>query len=329
MSYILEALKKSEQAREGRKSHKTFQESPQSPDIHARTSGSSRRILYLIAFILSLNVAVLVFWAAPWRGSAPPPPTKHAEYKPAQAISREHPAGTHENKTAKPRKPLENKSAPRSPAPEAPNRLAQNQAGTGPQPKASPMSAHHASSAHTATTETGSAAPASNRPEIGKRQPPVQAPPPRRVEVAAKKTSPSLPPHASEPHKTAVDLKAENLKALLEKQAESAEKSDGPASRENSSDERGYAGPDTSNQPDPKAPRLSQLPAQVRETLPDISVSMLIYSKQPANRFIYINGSKRHEGDEISSGLKVERITHDGAILSYMGRRFYKSVLGD
>jgi hypothetical protein len=56
---------------------------------------------------------------------------------------------------------------------------------------------------------------------------------------------------------------------------------------------------------------------------------MLIYSKKPDQRWININGSKRREGDEISAGLKLEEITPDGAIFSYLGTRFYKGVIGN
>jgi general secretion pathway protein B len=72
-----------------------------------------------------------------------------------------------------------------------------------------------------------------------------------------------------------------------------------------------------------------ELSQQIRDAIPDISVSMLIYSTKPGERWININGSKRREGDEISAGLKLDEITPDGAILNYRGRRFYKGVIGD
>ncbi len=76
-------------------------------------------------------------------------------------------------------------------------------------------------------------------------------------------------------------------------------------------------------------PKWHELAPQVKDAIPNMSVSMLVYSRKPEERWININGAKRKEGQEISSGLKVEEITPDGAIFSYMGQRFYKGVVGD
>jgi len=79
----------------------------------------------------------------------------------------------------------------------------------------------------------------------------------------------------------------------------------------------------------PALPEWNDLAPQIRDSIPGLSFSMLIYSKKPDQRWININGSKRREGDEISAGLKLEEITPDGAIFSYLGTRFYKGVIGN
>jgi general secretion pathway protein B len=157
---------------------------------------------------------------------------------------------------------------------------------------------------------------------------PAAAPAPHHpLDTTAKKVPPPAFSPTPQARQTAI---AANLRALLEKQAARAEKSARPASRgEKLADNRPFAPSDKPSEPAPDVPTLAQLPPQIRMTLPNLSVSMLVYAKQPADRFIYINGSKRHEGDEISSGLKLVRITHDGAIFTYRGQRFYKGVLGD
>jgi len=76
-------------------------------------------------------------------------------------------------------------------------------------------------------------------------------------------------------------------------------------------------------------PKWHELAPQVQDAIPNMSVSMLVYSRNPGERWININGAKRREGQEVSSGLKVEEITPDGAIFSYQGQRFYKGVVGD
>lgn len=79
----------------------------------------------------------------------------------------------------------------------------------------------------------------------------------------------------------------------------------------------------------PVDPKWYELTPDVRDTIPEINVSMLVYSKNPAERWININGSKKKEGQEISSGLKVIQITQNGAIFSYHGQRFFKGIIGD
>lgn len=73
--------------------------------------------------------------------------------------------------------------------------------------------------------------------------------------------------------------------------------------------------------------RFQDLPAQIRNELPNLSFSMLIYSKNPAERVARVNGQVVHEGEDITAGLKLEQITPDGAILEFRGYRFQKGVL--
>ena len=55
--------------------------------------------------------------------------------------------------------------------------------------------------------------------------------------------------------------------------------------------------------------KWQDLPPKILYALPDLSVSMLIYSKNPGDRWININGSQKREGEEISEGLRLEEIT--------------------
>ncbi|MDR3556341.1 MAG: general secretion pathway protein GspB [Syntrophobacteraceae bacterium] len=375
MSYILDALKKSEQARGGRKTRQEFEELAQSPTPRSRPSGSSRRWLYLAAFILFANLTVFLFWAAPWRGRAPAPGANLSGYQPAAAGVNDH-RDQQPTRPAQVRAPKKEKSTPAKPAPH-PTALASATATTAGSPEAATSRRAlkpvvHGASVHTEETKSQKVEPVNREPaadagwakqSLARQRPSVvdktrhtfpSGPPPapgprgaqmtatvtpqrtpaarqpvRRVEAAADTTRTSETPKSHQTRKTAVDRKAADLKAALEIQAERAPKRPGPVSRrENFAAAREVSGPDPASDPSPQVPGLSQLPPQVRETLPNISVSMLVYSKQSADRFIYINGTKRHEGDEVFQGLKVERITHDGAVFAYMGRRFYKSVLG-
>ncbi len=86
--------------------------------------------------------------------------------------------------------------------------------------------------------------------------------------------------------------------------------------------------PDKSNA-SRQAVRLYELPSPVRDALPRLSFSMLLYSKNADERRININGTRMREGQDVAPGLKLEEITPDGAVFNYQGHRFYKGVLGD
>lgn len=65
-----------------------------------------------------------------------------------------------------------------------------------------------------------------------------------------------------------------------------------------------------------------ELPDAVRSDVPDIKFSVLVYSEQPANRFVLANGQRLAEGDSFQQGLVVEEIRRDGVIFSFRLYRF-------
>jgi hypothetical protein len=67
---------------------------------------------------------------------------------------------------------------------------------------------------------------------------------------------------------------------------------------------------------------VSELPLQVRQNLPDFSVSVFIYSDEPASRLVRINGQMMREGQNLTSGVKLEEIVPSGVIFSCQRYRF-------
>lgn len=67
-------------------------------------------------------------------------------------------------------------------------------------------------------------------------------------------------------------------------------------------------------------------PVSGRQDLPRVTITVHAYSPDPAERLAAINGRMLHEGDEVEPGLKLERITADGVVLNYKGRRFRREV---
>lgn len=67
---------------------------------------------------------------------------------------------------------------------------------------------------------------------------------------------------------------------------------------------------------------ISELPDEIKQGLPALSISTHIYSQEKSERLASINGHIGREGQEIMSGIALESITPDGAVLRYQGYKF-------
>jgi general secretion pathway protein B len=56
--------------------------------------------------------------------------------------------------------------------------------------------------------------------------------------------------------------------------------------------------------------------------LPPIRLDLHVYAAKPQDRFALINMHKLHEGDSIEGGVRVEAITPDGVVMSHNGTKF-------
>lgn len=59
----------------------------------------------------------------------------------------------------------------------------------------------------------------------------------------------------------------------------------------------------------------------LRNALEDMTISILLYSENEAERLVFINGRRYVEGDTVEGRYLLESITPDGAVLSYGGER--------
>jgi len=73
-----------------------------------------------------------------------------------------------------------------------------------------------------------------------------------------------------------------------------------------------------------RSPLPPEADAALRGRMPPFSMTVHIYDPERGRRFVYINGRKLRERDESPVGIRVERIVADGAILSYDGERFFQ-----
>lgn len=66
------------------------------------------------------------------------------------------------------------------------------------------------------------------------------------------------------------------------------------------------------------------LPDAIRAEVPEIKFSVLVFAKNPADRFVLINGERLAEGDSHQPGLVVKEIHRDGVVFSY---RLYQFLI--
>lgn len=69
-------------------------------------------------------------------------------------------------------------------------------------------------------------------------------------------------------------------------------------------------------------PLYQEAALQPGTRLPELRLDLHVYAALPQNRFVMINMHKLREGDSLPEGVRVESITPEGAILSKDGTRF-------
>jgi hypothetical protein len=306
MSYILDALKKSEQARGSRKTRGLIEEPVEVKVIPpTQPRESSPRWPYIVVLALLLNAGFFVLWLRPWQRG------------PNANVSSSSISGGQLPETRRQEAPV---------IPPAPlTQLQEKKQATQSQPGKKEKSAPNAPAPDVATAVSAG-------PPVSGTQTHKTAQDQIKDEVAVKKpdgSKLSQNPKAAEPKK---GFKTADLEGAGKNQAVRVEQPLRPAAGSGiMSDiqpltELGESSGKPAALPTPK---WHELPPQIRDALPNLSVSMLIYSRKPEDRWININGFKRREGEEISAGLKLEEITPDGAVFSYQGHRFYKGVVGN
>jgi general secretion pathway protein B len=70
-----------------------------------------------------------------------------------------------------------------------------------------------------------------------------------------------------------------------------------------------------------------ELPADVQQYIPVMEFSAHVYSSNPLQRSIVINGRFMEEGDRLTSDLLLDEITPDGAVFDFQGQLFRQSVV--
>jgi general secretion pathway protein B len=67
---------------------------------------------------------------------------------------------------------------------------------------------------------------------------------------------------------------------------------------------------------------VNELPADVQRELPKLAISGGVYSDNPAQRMLIVNGQVLGEGAEPAPGVLLEQIRAKTAVLRYRGYRY-------
>lgn len=74
-------------------------------------------------------------------------------------------------------------------------------------------------------------------------------------------------------------------------------------------------------------PERDELPANLQQHIPMMEFSAHVYSSNPLQRSIVINGRFLEEGDYLASDLFLSEITPKGAIFDFQGQLFHQGVV--
>jgi general secretion pathway protein B len=73
----------------------------------------------------------------------------------------------------------------------------------------------------------------------------------------------------------------------------------------------------------PAVQSISDLPYSMRRDLPDIPISMQVYSADATRRFVVVDGTRKIEGDVIKDTVALREIRPNGVVLEFHGQRFF------
>ncbi len=287
MSYILDALEKSEKKRKGR----TI---PDLQTIHEPVSAIKQRRpawTYFIAGALALNVLVVLWWVKPWEqpvaGNMEPQPVQQTAVSEEQLPNKPVPQQT-----------VTSDSSPKITEPEhAAETITRSEILVPPKSASKPeQSSENLLAEQTIEPQSQIAVTAPDAQESAKTDVPrelLQDSIPTFDNVQSKVFAKATP------QKSDVPIISHPEKALQE------------STKDTEQDE---------------IPLIHQLPSSVRKKLPKLKISYLAYSHNPSARLASINGRIVRQGQMLSNDVKIEEITEKGVILLYKKQRFRMEI---
>ena len=78
---------------------------------------------------------------------------------------------------------------------------------------------------------------------------------------------------------------------------------------------------DRGGSPGPRPVSFWELPQNVRDSMPELGITVLVYADSPEDRFVLVNGRRMVEQDSLE-GVVLDEIRRDGAVFLYRNYRF-------
>jgi len=78
---------------------------------------------------------------------------------------------------------------------------------------------------------------------------------------------------------------------------------------------------------DPESPGSApisfwELPQDIRDSLPELHITVLVFAEEPTERFVLIGGKRLLEKQQVEQGVVLEEIRREGAVFRYRNYRF-------
>lgn len=123
---------------------------------------------------------------------------------------------------------------------------------------------------------------------------------------------------------------AQQAQQLIEAESEAASAAETPTEQKATAEAVADPLPEQSSEPSDedwtpeRAEHLEvwELPFAVRQELPELNLSIHVFSAEPSERFVLINGERRQEGESLGGGALLAEISRQGALVDFRDYRF-------
>lgn len=94
-----------------------------------------------------------------------------------------------------------------------------------------------------------------------------------------------------------------------------------PGPKRQTSDQPKRRIPSQDNKPD-QPPLLRKMPPEFRRQVPELNINVFVYDENPQQRFVIIDMTKYTTGEKIAEGMQLEEILADSLLVQYKGKKF-------